>query len=102
MSLEFSTTVSTATGNVNMLRARCKHLFRDICLLSSLLLGGAYLPAAAQPVEVDRIIAIAEDGIVLKSEFDARWAQVQEQLANQPVAGRPADDVIRKQLLDQL
>ena len=85
-----------------MLRTRCKHLFRDICLLSSLLLGGAYLPAAAQPVEVDRIIAIAEDGIVLKSEFDARWAQVQEQLANQPVAGRPADDVIRKQLLDQL
>jgi peptidyl-prolyl cis-trans isomerase SurA len=52
-------------------------------------------------ISIDKIIAIVDDDVILQSEFDMRWAQVQEQVAN--IQGpRPADDELREQLLDQL
>lgn len=68
-------------------------------LAALLLLAGSV--ALAQPVELDKVLAIVNDDVVLKSEFDARWTQVQQQLANAqgPV---PPEAEVRKQLLDQL
>lgn len=56
---------------------------------------------AQQPVSLDRIIAIADDDVILQSEFDMRWQTVQAQLSN--IQGpRPDEAVLKKQLLDQL
>jgi peptidyl-prolyl cis-trans isomerase SurA len=56
----------------------------------------------AQPIEVDRVFAVVDDDVVLKSEFDARWAQIEQQIAQTPVGQRPPTAEVRKQLLDQL
>lgn len=55
----------------------------------------------AQPAELDKVIAIVNDDVVLKSEFDDRMAQVMQQLANAP-GPRPPEAQVRKQILDQL
>lgn len=74
---------------------------RFLCICVAVLLP-AFAPAvSAQPVELDQVVAIVNEDVVLKSEFDARWAQVQEQLANAP-GPRPPEADLRKQLLDQL
>jgi len=70
-----------------------------ILLASLLLLPG--LSLQAQPVEIDKVIAVVDDDVVLKSEFEERWGQVQEQISK--VTGPlPPVDVLRKQVLDQL
>jgi peptidyl-prolyl cis-trans isomerase SurA len=56
----------------------------------------------AQPQEVDRVMAVVDDDVVLKSEFDERWAQIEQQLAQQPVGVRPPTAELRKQVLDQI
>lgn len=58
--------------------------------------------AYAQPVQLDRVIAVVDDDVVLKSEFDERWAQVEQQIMQAPVGQRPPIAEVRKQLLDQL
>jgi peptidyl-prolyl cis-trans isomerase SurA len=57
--------------------------------------------AQAQPMEVDRVFAVVDDDVVLKSEFDERWAQIEEQIAQTPGPKPPLAEV-RKQVLDQL
>jgi peptidyl-prolyl cis-trans isomerase SurA len=58
---------------------------------------------AAAPAEIDKVIAVVDDDVVLKSEFDQRWVQVQQQIAaNQQTGQLPPDDVLRKQVLDQI
>lgn len=69
-----------------------------------LLLAALLLPMAALPqdiVSIDKIIAIVDDDVILQSEFDRRWVQIEAQLAG--IQG-PRPDVagVRKQLLDQL
>ena len=56
----------------------------------------------AQPIEVDRVFAVVDDDVVLKSEFDERWAQIEQQIAQTPIGQRPPTAEVRKQLLDQL
>lgn len=58
--------------------------------------------AQAQPIEVDKVIAVVDEDVVLKSEFDARWAQVEEQIAQAPAGSLPPMAEIRKQVLDEL
>jgi peptidyl-prolyl cis-trans isomerase SurA len=58
-------------------------------------------PTFAQPVEVDKVVAIVDDDVVLKSEFDERWAQVEEQLA-QATGPLPPLAELRKQVLDTI
>jgi peptidyl-prolyl cis-trans isomerase SurA len=65
-----------------------------------LVLGGSLVAAA--PAEIDRVIAIVDDDVVLKSEFDQRWAQIQQQIAANPQQGLPPEAVLRKQVLDQI
>jgi peptidyl-prolyl cis-trans isomerase SurA len=56
----------------------------------------------AQPIEIDRVFAVVDDDVVLKSEFDERWAQIEQQIAQAPPGQRPPTAEVRKQLLDQL
>lgn len=58
--------------------------------------------AHAQPLQVDRVMAVVDDDVVLKSEFDERWAQVEAQIAQAPVGQRPPTAEVRRQLLDQI
>lgn len=65
-----------------------------------LLLSGTSL-LQAQPLEMDRVVAIVDEDVVLKSEFDERWAQVQQQIA-QATGPVPPEAELRKQVLDQI
>ncbi len=67
-------------------------------------LAGALLLASvvqAQPAAIDRVFAIVDDDVVLKSEFDLRWTQIEQQLAQQTGPVPPTSE-LRKQVLDQL
>lgn len=79
---------------------------KGLCLLLGLLWSCALLPSGsvlAQAVPLDRIIAIADEGVILKSEFDTRWEQVKQQLATNPnPMTMPPEAVLKRQLLDQL
>jgi peptidyl-prolyl cis-trans isomerase SurA len=55
----------------------------------------------AQPVAIDKIVALVDDDVVLKSEFDERWAQVEQQIAQAPGPTPPIAE-LRKQVLDQI
>lgn len=55
----------------------------------------------AQPASIDKVIAIADEDVILKSEFDERWAQVEQQLA-QAQGPRPPLEELRKQVLDAI
>jgi peptidyl-prolyl cis-trans isomerase SurA len=71
-----------------------------LLLSCALLFSGALL---AQAVPLDRIIAIAEEDVILKSEFETRWAQVKQQLAANPNPMTiPPEAILKRQLLDQL
>ena len=93
--MAFSTTASSVTAIVNM--------FSKFVRASALAAGvfGATL-AVAQPAAVDKVIAIVENDVVLQSEFEERWAQVQQQIAANAPAQLPPMDIIRKQVLDQI
>ena len=58
--------------------------------------------AQIQPVEpLDRIVAIAEDDVILQSELDRAVAQIQAQYRSNPQQ-LPPIDVLRSQVLDRL
>ena len=71
-------------------------------ILLAALLGIGSLPLFAQDViSLEKVIAIVDDDVVLQSEFDMRWAQIEAQLAG--IQGpRPDEADVKKQLLDQL
>ncbi len=86
---------SVDTGNVNM---RSKLFALIIAVYAGLAgIGNAH----AQPIPVDKIVALVDDDVVLQSEFDVRWVQVEEQIskATGPV---PPTEELRKQVLDQI
>jgi len=95
---------SWATVNVNKRRQVSGKSGRTT--LSALLLSCALLLSGglmAQAVPLDRIIAIAEEDVILKSEFDTRWDQIKQQLtANPSPMTIPPDAILKRQLLDQL
>ena len=73
-----------------------------ICLLSGL----SFVPAhaqtrRAQPVEVDRIIAVVNDEAITAFELRARLAAVERQLRGQNVQ-LPSREVLEKQLLERM
>lgn len=53
------------------------------------------------PEPLDRIVAIAEDDVILKSELDATVAQILTQYRNNPQQ-LPPRDVLERQVLDRL
>lgn len=71
------------------------------CLAAGLLLAATSV-LQAQPVLLDRIVAVVEDDVVLQSEFNERWEQFKQQLASAPQGQLPPESVLKKQLIDQL
>jgi len=67
-------------------------------LLSAALLSTG---ALAEEVPLDRIVAIVNDGIIMKSELDNRTDMIRAQLAASKTR-LPSDEVLRKQVLDRL
>ncbi|MEI7948890.1 MAG: peptidylprolyl isomerase [Gammaproteobacteria bacterium] len=58
---------------------------------------------AQQQAKLDEVIAVVNEDVVLKSELDARFDQVQKNIAANPKGPQqPPKDVLRKQILDQL
>lgn len=71
-------------------------------LTSLLIFAGLVLPLTALAQEsIDKIIAIVDDDVILQSEFDARQAQVVQQIAERNIAP-PPDEELSKQIMDQL
>ena len=73
-------------------------------LAFALLAPAAYQPAAAQAVSgepLDRIVAVVDEDVVLKSELDRQVAAVTAQYASNPQQ-LPPHDVLERQLLDRL
>ncbi len=78
--------------------------FLLLCLFSSLLLAQAHAHAQtrrAQPLEVDRIIAVVNDEAITAYEMRARLVTVERQLREQKVQ-LPPRDVLERQLLERM
>ncbi len=50
----------------------------------------------------DKVIAIVDDGVILKSELDARMVSVMEQVANGSIPRNISIDELESQVLEQL
>lgn len=76
---------------------------RRLCsmLVTGLLIGASVSTVHAQDVELDRILAVVNEGVVLQSELSdaVEFFKVQALSNGQ---GVPPDDVIQERLLDQL
>lgn len=71
-----------------------------ICgLTAALLLLSHALPLSAEPV--DRIVAVADESVILESELENAVAELERQAAAQG-GELPPDDVLRRQVLDRL
>lgn len=62
---------------------------------------GFHQPAAAQPRPLDKVVAVVDEGVILKSELERRVAEVEQQL-EQRGGPRPPQEELRRQVLDQL
>ena len=81
------------------IRSTVNNSCRALLLLMLVLLPG--LAQTQEQISLDKVIAIIDDDVLLKSEFDMRWAQIQAQL-DVLEGQRPDESLLRKQLLDQL
>ncbi len=74
---------------------------RAALLLATLCLLAISLPAQAQRVSLDKVIAIVDDGVILQSELENRIADLtaQARQANRPL---PPIDELREELLEVL
>ncbi len=71
-------------------------------LAAALLLGQAQAQSRrAQPIEVDRVIAVVNDEVITAFELKTRVASVERQLQGQR-AQLPARDVLERQVLERL
>ena len=68
-----------------------------VCLLLAFLAGG--WPVGA--VELDRIVAIINDDVIMRSELRAKIRTVTNQMSEQNIP-LPPQDILEKQVLDQL
>ncbi|QDQ27083.1 molecular chaperone SurA [Chitinimonas arctica] len=70
-------------------------------ILASLLALSLAHPALAEPVMLDRIVAVVNKSVVSENELNARIKSVSANLARQKVEA-PPPDVLRHQVLDRL
>lgn len=66
-----------------------------------LLLLAAALPLRAEVIPLDTVAIVVDDSVILQSEVDKRLADIRFQFG-QRGAALPADDVLRKQVMEQL
>ncbi|MEQ6916922.1 SurA N-terminal domain-containing protein [Halomonas aquatica] len=72
-----------------------------LCLASLPLVGQAQESASTERQQLDRIVAVVNDGAIMASELEERVAQVSNQLDDRG-QGVPPDDVLRQQVLDRM
>ncbi len=72
-----------------------------ICLLSGLFFPAHAQTRRAQPIEVDRIIAVVNNEAITAFELRSRLATVERQLRGQNVQ-LPPSDVLERQLLERM
>lgn len=65
------------------------------------LLFAAILPVQSQAQQLDRIVAVVNEDIIMKSELDLRTQLITEQIEGQGVQ-LPPRDILRQQVLDRL
>lgn len=72
-------------------------------MITALVLTSACLtmPVQAQPVPLDSVVAIANDGVILRSELDRKVALISSQLQARGTA-LPAMSVLQRQVLEQM
>lgn len=70
-------------------------------LLALLLLLVAALPLRAEVVPLDKVAVVVDDGVIMQSEVDKRLDDIRYQFG-QRGAALPPDDVLRKQVVEQL
>ena len=76
----------------------------QLTLAALALISAANAPAAAfsaDTTELDRIVAVVDDDVITRTELDAKLDSVEKQLRQQNVA-LPAEDTLRKQVLERL
>jgi peptidyl-prolyl cis-trans isomerase SurA len=99
----FSIVVSSLAYSLASCVVGCRQLLAVVAVC-----GATLLPSLlhAQPATVDKVVAIVNEDVVLRSEYDERWKQLQQQLqqqlAQQPGQQLPPEDVLRQQVLDAL
>ncbi len=59
------------------------------------------LSPGIQSQELDRIVAIVDDGVVMKSQVDERMAAIRQRFAQDP-SQLPPNDILREQIIDRL
>lgn len=69
--------------------------------LSTSLLLAFSLPALAAPQAMDKVVAIVGKSVITQSELTNRINEIKQQPANEKVK-LPAEDILRKQVLDHL
>lgn len=55
-----------------------------------------------EPREIDRIVAVVNDGVILESELDSFLAGVKAQIRSRGATNLPPDEVLRRQALERL
>ncbi len=78
--------------------------------LNKLVVGGfltawlAAQPALAQPVEIDSIVAVVNNGVITRHELDQQFAKIMEQLrrSQRSDAPLPPRQVLQRQVLDRM
>ncbi|MDD3352117.1 peptidylprolyl isomerase [Zoogloea sp.] len=80
------------------MKAHSRPMKLIVSLLAASLLAGAAL--AADPIEVDRIVAVVNSEVITRTDLRARIDQVTRQLSRQGTPLPPAD-VLQKQVLER-
>ncbi len=72
-----------------------------LCLGMGFALATAIMPATAQRVLLDKIVALVDEGVVLQSELESRLLEIRQNAAraDRPL---PEEEVFRKEVLDAL
>lgn len=78
-----------------------KYLTRLIFLFAALSTLAPAVQAAGQPQTLDRIVAVVNKDVILKSELDAQLQQIKSRLVDQGVR-MPPDNVLEQQVLQRL
>ena len=60
------------------------------------------LCASGTAAELDQVVAVVNNGVILRSELDAQVQEVQARAAGQPNARLPTEAALRKQVLEQM
>ena len=60
------------------------------------------LCASGAAAELDQVVAVVNNGVILRSELDAQVREVQARAVGQPNARLPSEAALRKQVLEQM